>query len=383
MAVIHIDARSITEQPSGIGRYARSLIDAVVEQATDHEFVVLRHRSNQKPLFDPMPPSVTEVPVATPIDGLQNFAVGHRALEAAFARGGTPDLYHSLFHVVPAKIRDVLGDTPVVTTLHDFVWLDHPDASQPDWLTARTIQAFARMAIPRTLRVSDRVIAISEPTRRRALDFVDDDRISVISHGVDERFFEPVADPEGEFARLADPNRPTIAAIGNHKRYKNLQVLIDAFARLIEAGTAAQLVLIGDCERLAGHIDATTASEWISVPGVVGDEMLRRMVGCASVFVFPSKVEGFGLPLLEAMAMGVPTVVSDREPMRSIAADAALWFDPDAPQTLARILRRLIENETLAARMARRATRRAGQFRWEKTASRTIRVYEQLLDERA
>ncbi len=381
MARIYLDARSITDTPSGVGRYARQLIGALCAADTDHEFTVIRHRSNEIPLdidATGSPSTLREITVDRAIDGVDNFLFGHRTLEAAFARGGTPDLYHSLFHILPRNIRRAVGDAPVVTTLHDFVWLDHPDASQPKWSTARTIEAFARIAIPTALRASDRVIAISEPTRRRARDFVDDDRMVTISHGVDDVFFEPTEPPSGDFAELADGDKPTIVAIGNHKPYKNLGLLVDAFSKLIDGDLDARLVLIGDCEGLTDQIAASPASEHVHLPGFVGDDLLRRLLGAARVFVFPSKVEGFGLPILEAMATGTPTIVADLEPMRSIAQEAALLVDPDRPADLARLLRRIIEDDDLAETLGSRGRRRAGEFRWDETAQATLEVYGEL-----
>lgn len=378
MARIVLDARTITDSPSGVGRYARQLIEAIADRTPDHRFVVLRHRSNTRPLqVDGA--DVQSITVDRDIDGAENFLFGHRTLEAAFARGGEPDLYHSLFHMLPDRIDRAVGDAPVVTTLHDFVWIDHPDASQPDWWTARTLSTFARIAIPRALRASDRVIAISQPTRRRARDFIDDDRMVTIEHGVDERFFDDPGPPSGVFAELNDPQQPTIAAVGNHKPYKNLGILIDAFGRLVEAGTDARLALVGDCEGLTDRIAASGATEHITLTGLVADRVLRQILGAARAFVFPSKVEGFGLPILEAMATGTPTLVSDLEPMRTVAGDAGLLFDPESPADLARLLERVVEDDELAGRLARRGRRWAREFRWEETARRTLGVYEELL----
>ncbi len=383
MARIYLDARNITNAAAGVARYARSLITEIVDQSPGDEFVIIRHRSNTRPLFADPPPSVQEIPVNYTIDGLQNMMFGHRALQSAFARGGPPDLYHSLFHILPMRTRAVLGDTPVVTTLHDFVWIDHPDASQPSFVKARSIEAFARRAIPFALRTSDRVIAISEPTRRRAREYVDDDKMVTIGHGVDEAFFHSPGPPGSAFTELMEPDRPCIAAIGNHKPYKNLGLLIDAFAHLIDTGFSAQLVLIGDCEKLSNRIGDTTASEWITVTGYVDDEMLRAILSQARIFCLPSKVEGFGLPLLEAMAMGLPTIIANIEPLASIAGEAALRVEPNDIDGLTLLLRRILEDDRLADRLARRGKRRAGQFRWSTTAQRTIEVYRQLLHDDA
>ena len=378
MARIYLDARNITDQPAGVARYAQALIAQLVRQAPQHEFVTLRHQSNQRPIVDDQP-NLPELPVECPIDGVQNFVFGHRTLEAAIARGNKPDLYHCLFHLLPLKTRRVLGDIPVLTTLHDFVWIDHPDASQPTFVKARAIEAFARVALPHALRTSDKVIAISEPTRRRARSFIEDHKMVTISHGVDEAFFEPPRRPTGDFEELNDPERPCIVAIGNGKEYKNFPLLIDAFEELVAEGVSARLVLVGDCEDLALKIAHTQVSEWITVTETIDDQTLRRILGRARVFVFPSTVEGFGLPLLEAMAMGIPAVVANVEPMRSIADEAALFFSPDDRSGLAHLIRRIITDDELSKTLSRRGRLRAAQFRWDDTARRTLQLYDEML----
>ncbi len=375
MARIYVDARNIKGEPSGVGRYASSLIPELCRQ-TGHEVVVIRHGSNRRPLVEGEQ-GWEEIFVEGEIDDLKGWLLGHRVLEAAFARGGRPDLYHSLFHVVPRKVRRAIGEAGLVTTAHDFLWIDEADASQGTYWKARGIEVFAKRAIPQALRESNRVIAISEPTRRRARAYVDDQKVEVISHGVDAAFFEAPGPLEGEFRELG--RRPYVVAIGNSKEYKNLGVLVGAFERWREQGREVDLVLVGDCEGLHGRVSQVEESERITVTGYVDDQRLRSLLGNAAVFAFPSKVEGFGLPLLEAMAMGVPVICSGVEPMESIGGQAVLYFDPDEPEEVAHLVGRLVEDGSLRRRMVSRGRRRAEEFRWEKTAGATLQVYEAVL----
>lgn len=383
MARILIDARCLGDSPTGVGSYARALIAHLAELPHDHELVLLRNRNNTAPITDAALPQIAS---ACPPDNLKNHLLGHRALADAASQLGSPDLYHSLFHILPRYTRQALPNAGVVTTLHDLVWLDHPDASQPTWLKARSIQAFARTAIPHALNASDAVIAISRPTAERARQLLSSPSTSLhtIHHGVHARFFEPPPPLTGPLSELAAPDAPPFfVAIGNHKPYKNLRLLIDAFARLPAHSPRPHLVLIGDCQGLSTHIGESGVSERIHLPGLVDDEQLRALLGRARAFVFPSLVEGFGLPILEAMAMGRPTLVSDLEPMRSIAGESALHFAPHAPDDLSRLLHRLLVAPELAARLSERSLKRAHSFRWQHTAERTLQVYEALLARRA
>ncbi|RAL23876.1 hypothetical protein DL240_06930 [Lujinxingia litoralis] len=382
MARILIDARCLSANPTGVGRYARALIAHLAPRAIQagHELTLLRHPSHTAPLHPEL--ALPQVTSECPPDNLKNHLIGHRALEDAVRQLGQPELYHSLFHILPRYAHRVMPQARIVTTLHDLVWLDHPDASQPTWLKARSIQTFARAAIPHALRASDAVIAISRPTAERAHQLLGRHQIPVpvIHHGVDPRFFDAPPPITGPLRWLGQPEAPPFfVAIGNHKPYKNLHTLIDAFARLPRHTPQPQLVLIGDCEGLSAHIGPSQVSEHIHLTGLIDDDQLRALLGRATAFVFPSLVEGFGLPILEAMAMGRPTLVSDLEPMRSIAGEAALLFHPHSPDDLARLLQRLLTAPPLARNLGERSLARARTFCWDKTADETLRVYEKTM----
>ncbi len=392
MARIYLDARNITANPAGVARYARSLIPELVLQAPHHEFIVIRHTSNTTPLEIPghtpqnPPANLREVAIDLPIDNLANFLLGRRALAKIFAQNGPADIYHDLFHILP---RNVASANPpnekpckVVITLHDFVWLDHARQSQATWHAAALIYAFAKTAIPYALKVSDHVISISNPTTKRAADWIDLQRITTISHGVDEVFSQPTPPPTDILPGLIAQNTPYIVAIGNHKEYKNLRLLIDAFAqiRAHNPHLPAHLVLIGDCEPLSDHITRAGIQNHTTLTGFLSDEQLRQVLGHARAFVFPSLIEGFGLPILEAMAMGIPTLICDLEPMRSIAGDAALRFPPHDASKLAKMLQRVLQDDDLHQQLVAKSRSRASEFRWPLTAQKTLTVYNQLLN---
>jgi glycosyltransferase involved in cell wall biosynthesis len=370
MARIYLDARNITAEPAGVARYARALIPELVRLAPEHEFIVIRHDSNRAPIE--VDGTLTEVFVDRPIDNLSNFLLGHRTLSRVFREHGPPDVYHDLFHILPRFARAVVGPGKIVVTLHDFVWLDHADASQPTYFKARTIEAFARVAIPHALKAADYVISISEPTTKRAAPWLKEGAVATIAHGVEERFFEPVDDvaPIGELATGAS----YVVAIGNAKPYKNLQRLIDAFVMIQPSHPETRLVLIGNC----GDLEVPSGAPVLR-PGFLDDDGLRSTLAGARAFVFPSLVEGFGLPILEAMAMGVPTLVSDLEPMRTVAGSAGLSFDPLSVDDLARQLSAILGDDELRARASKAARDHARRFRWADTASRTLACYDAAL----
>lgn len=379
MARIYLDARNITAQPAGVARYALNLIPELLRQAPHHDFIAVRHASNRTPIAVPGH-TLDEVFVEPSIDSLKNFVLGAHTLHKIFKDFGAPDIYHDLFHIFPLGLRRVAPNTKIVATLHDLVWIDHPHQSQPTWLKAETIRAFASVAIPHSLKTADHVVCISKPTARRAAPWMTPGKFSVISHGVSEDFRRSTPAPDPKKLGLPSVDTTYIVAIGNAKPYKNLDRLIDAFARIRPTLDAGHLVLIGNCTELERRVQDSEVAEHITLAGILSDAELRSTLGHAEIFVFPSLVEGFGLPILEAMAMGVPTLVSDLEPMRTIAQNAALRFNPNHTGELARGLKKLIDNTQLRRQLTQDGLARAAQFSWPQTAQETLRVYEQVLE---
>ena len=366
MTRVLVDARNITAQPTGVGRYAQALLPRMIAQRPDWRWTILRHASNREPMFD-----AREVFVAQRIDGMANQLRGGD-LFASAVDDAPVDIVHSLFHLLPRRFPPARR---VVVTAHDFIWIDHPEASQSTMIGALATRQFAQVAIPHALRAADAVIAVSEATAQRATRWIERDKIEVISHGVEPRFFEPPPPGDAIIEFLQRDQHRYVVAVGNDKRYKNLQTLVRAFAQL--DAPRCRLVLVGHCDRLRPLADQLGVADRVVMAGLLDDVDLRRVLGYASAFVFCSLVEGFGLPPLEAMALGTPTIVSDLEPMRSVAGNAALRFEPTDAGALAVLLRTVLDDDQLAARLTSAGRARARQFDWDKTAEATLRVYEE------
>lgn len=375
---IYLDARNVTARPGGVSRYAQGLIPELVKQAPTWRWILLRHSSNKTPLACSGHPTVREVFVPHEIGKLRDFLAGGLFLRRIFAEHGAPALYHSLFHIAPLFTRR--DRSKLVVTLHDLIWLDHPHASQPGFFAAEAIRLFGRIAIGATLRAADRIICVSASTAdaaHRRLGVVP--RV-VISHGVESRFFEAQGAPNGELGRLARAGVPYVMAVGNDKPYKNLGLLVDAFARHVSRGGAGQLVLAGPCEGLRNLIAARGIGMRVLRTGYLEEHEFCRALAHAAMFVFPSLVEGFGMPPLEAMALGVPTAIADVEPLRSLCGAGALRFAPDDPEALAGHIRQILSGAAARGHWSQRGRARANGFTWERTAQETIKVYRSVVD---
>jgi glycosyltransferase involved in cell wall biosynthesis len=267
---------------------------------------------------------------------------------------------------------------PVVTTVHDLAHFHLPGKYD----NVRTL--YVTRLLPVLLRRAAGVIAVSESTRRdlEHLAFVPRDRVRVIHNGVDHRRFAPRKRKEAH-ARVT-------AALGLEAPYvlylsriehpgKNHLRLIEAFEALAR-DMPHHLVLAGadwdGADLVHEAARRSPVSERIHLTGFVDDELVPSLINAASMMIFPSLFEGFGLPVVEALACGTPVAVADRSSLPEVAGDAALRFDPDSPSQMVEAMKRLLANPLLRHKMVERGLSRAKHFCWDGVASQ---VLEELL----
>ena len=286
----------------------------------------------------------------------------------AAARG--IDLLHSLGSTAPVR-----GAFEKVVTVHDLMYKVIPDAH----FGVRGLGM--RVLVPAAVRTSDRVIAISDATRedlRRAL-HVPETKVAVVPQGVSPATVVPT--PETELrGRLDLGGRRVLLTVSAKRPHKNLLRLIEAFALLREPRPV--LVLPGyptphEAE-LRARAEQLRVTADVRFPAWVSSADLEGLYRLADAFVFPSLYEGFGLPVLEAMARGVPVATSGRGSLSEVAGDAALLFDPESVPAITAALRVLLEEPAAAADLRERGSRQASGFTWDQTASRTRAVYAEL-----
>lgn len=380
MAFICLDAWGMVGEPSGVSRYCRGLIPELVAQAPEHEFVVLR--PTPKPAYaQPIvsSASVRELIVTHRPSDLA-YVLSSPVLGRVFRRHGRPDLFHSLFHLLPLGLRrGRFAPRRVVVTLHDTIWIDYAHLVERNWIAAEARRQFSRRVIPYALRTADHVMCNSVATAERASEWVSPDRTTTVHHGVETEFFQPAPPPSPALPALIREGRPYVAAFGVPKAYKNIQCLVRAFGKAHAENPRLRLVLIGNDGGVASLVREMDARAQVTVTGRLGDADLRSVVGHARLFVVPSLAEGFGLPALEAMALGTPVAVADIAALREVAGEAAMRFDPHEPGQLAEIIRRVAEDDELWRSLQKAGRRRASGFQWSITASRTKVIYDRLL----
>jgi glycosyltransferase involved in cell wall biosynthesis len=343
---IALDATySIGRDLSGVGVYSRELIAAL---AAAHPEARLRccYRPHRflRSFSEPLPPNARR--------GLLCERFTPRA-----------DLFHALNQRLPGR-----PPRPAVVTFHDLFVLTG------EYSTAEFRARFAAQA-RHAAENAAMIVAVSAFTAGQVAGLlgVERGRIRVVHHGV-----RTPKTPAG----MAREN--AILHVGAIQARKNIVRLVEAFER---AGAGWRLVLAGSAgygaAEILARIEASPARDRIVVTGYLPADELAGWYARASIFAFPSLDEGFGIPVLEAMAAGVPVVTSNRSALPEVAGDAALMLDPARRDEIAGALDTLIGNEALRRDLAQRGRERAAGFTWERAAAATWAVYAELTARRA
>lgn len=254
----------------------------------------------------------------------------------------------------PGFTAPVFSRCANVTVFHDLQHLRHPEYFR--WYD----RPFWRVLLWASAQRSRRLIAVSQATCEDLKKFYPwtAGRIDVIPHGVDEAFFRLDRSRVGDFVLCVSTLHP----------HKNIERLIRAYLR---KKRDFKLMIAGMRGFQTREIEKLVTPE-IEVTGWVSRKRLLELYAGARAFVYPSTFEGFGMPVLEAMAAGIPTACSSIAPLREVAGDAALLFDPLSEDAIAEGLDRITGDETLRARLAEAGPRRAREFTWERSAERTL-----------
>ncbi len=295
----------------------------------------------------------------------------------ALRRAGV-DLLHALAFVAP-----VAAPCPFVLTVYDLSFLRYPEAFRPfnRWYLSR----FTAHSVKRARAI----MTISESTRQDVINFLDapPDRVQTIYCGVDDKF-RPL--PETEIAAFKAARRlpdTFMLYLGTLEPRKNVDGLIRAYAHWRKLDqNAPPLILAGGkgwyYNKIFELVKALNLTESIRFPGYISPKELPLWYNAASLFVYPSHFEGFGLPVLEAMACGRPVITSDVSSLPEVAGvdgSAARLIDPTNIEALAEAMAQLMSQPDLRASMSEGGLARSARFSWEKTAKETVAVYKKVL----
>jgi len=366
---IGIDARLLGNLRTGIGRYTSYLVEELGVLPGSDEYILFLDASPPPAHFGPrLIPHV----IPNPHRLLWSF----HSLPLRLRR-----LNLNCYHSTTGYELPFVKRTAYVITVHDLIPFRF--AALTPW---RYRMAF-RLLMWRAIRVADRIIAVSETTRDDLVNLlrVPPGRIAVIPEAADSRFHPP-KDPDALAALRLRYGLPArfLLFVGLLEPKKNLGGLLQAVACLRRSArwpSDLGLVVAGDrgwaMGNLPQQVSALGLEGVLHFLGYVPDHDLPLLYGSAEAFVFPSLYEGFGLPVLEAMASGTPVVASTRGSLPEIAGDAAILVEPVEPEALADAIHRLVSDPALREEYRGRGLDRARAFSWQRTAEATLEVYRQ------
>ncbi|HWF09653.1 MAG TPA: glycosyltransferase family 1 protein [Bryobacteraceae bacterium] len=363
-----VDAHAIGRHLTGNEVYIRSLLGAFAEVDRHSEFVA----------YLSAPGAERWVP--------ERFRIRHVSANpyarlgwglARWIRADSPDLIHVQY------TAPLLVGIPTVVTVHDVSFIEHPE-----YFTG-TRRSQLRLTVGRTVRRAARILTVSEFSRDAILRAYDipAEKVRVIPNAANPEF--RVVGREKAQAAVRDRlgfDAPFIFSVGDLQPRKNQIGLIAAFSKLLT-----------ECPQLTHHLVLTGKETWftpkvreaaracgfasrIHFTGFVSDENLLELYNACDCFVFPSFYEGFGLPILEAMACGRAVACSNTSSMPEVADGAGLLFDPYQTPEITRALKDILLDAELRGRMERLGLQRAAAFTWKKSARATLDVYKEVVN---
>jgi len=349
---IAIDARPLRHPTSGIGKYTQKIVEHLT-QAQD--VTLLLYGCN------PSAATARQMHSSQTLSALQMLT-----LHGCWARQDGADIYWSPRHHLPFR----LGSLPSVVTIHDLSWRSHPQTLPRANLLAEQV------LMPRSILLADRILVPSEMTQRALVDAYPTAKhkttVTLLGGELDS---SPVAQPRGDL-----PGRFVLFVGGDHPR-KNLHVALDAFARA-SAYIDCDLMVAGplrDAKTLNRRIEDTNLVSRVRLLGEVSAPELDRLYRHCHCVLMPSLQEGFGLPVVEAMQFGKPSIVSLNTSLAEVAGTSGVAINALDAAEIGRAICELVLDDAIYKDKSDRAEAMAGQFRWSKTSEASLRVFRELL----
>jgi glycosyltransferase involved in cell wall biosynthesis len=367
---IAIDARKLRDY--GIGTYIRNLIRHLARIDRTSEYVLIVQPADIE-IASALGDNFRAVP-----DWSRAYSIREQLTIPLDLRRERVDLFHAPHYVLPPLIP-----CKSVVTIHDCIHLRFPQ-----YLPNRLAYVYARSSLWVATHRASRVLTVSETSKRDILRYfrVPERKIDVIYNAIDERLGETPT--EEEVARVRERyqlNDPFVLYTGNIKPHKNLERLIEAFNTLRRGGLdQVKLLIIGDeiskYATLRRAVHRYKLHKHVRFFGFVSDKTLASLYRLASVFVFPSLYEGFGLPPLEAMAAGTPVITSNVSSLPEVVGDAAILIDPYDPDSIADAMRRVLTDPALREELRERGLARVHEFSWDRSVGRVREIYGEVLN---
>ncbi len=356
MPRIGIDVRMAHH--TGIGRYIRGFVSELGETSWSRSLI---GKPDEQKVF---PREKSFIPFGAPI-----YSLREQILLPFAAR--TCDALH-----VPHYTAPLMWSKKLIVTIHDLIHLEFSKDLNP--VAVRYAQFFLASAAKR----SDAIITVSEHTKKDLIEKlnVKAEKITVIYHGVDPIFLKPESNSESA------EKHPYFLCVGLIKSHKNLGVALKAFIQVKKRLSMPDLRL-----RIVGRPDRKQkiVNEWLKLAATdsgiefmnfVPDEELRKLYANSAALIFPSRYEGFGFPLLEAMASRTPVIASHSTSIPEVLGNAGLYFDPDSQSELERLMEQILTKNNLRQELIKKGLSRLKLFSWQESAKKHVEIYGKVIN---
>ncbi|MBA3871754.1 MAG: glycosyltransferase family 4 protein [Anaerolineae bacterium] len=377
MSSIGLDYTAAYEQGGGIGRYVRELVTALSRLDTSNQYSLFVSGASSTESHPAFPSNYFWKPTRLTPKWLARIWYRAQLPLPVELFTGRLDLFHATDFVLPPTLPRVTS----LLTVHDLSFVRVPESASP------SLKSYLDVVVPRSVYRSTHVLADSEATKIDLMDLysVPDSKITVLLSGVDAKFFDTVLSSSLMTTRkkYAVEAFSYIFCVGTVQPRKNYTRLIQSLTQLRTQGIDIHLVIAGGKGWLENPIYKTISDthmeDFVHFIGFVDDEDLPALYRGATCVAFPSLYEGFGLPILEGMASGVPVLTSNVSSLPEVAGDAAIMVDPYDLDAITDGLQRLILDSQLRETLIQKGLIRAREFTWEKSARQLLAIYQNLL----
>lgn len=377
MPIIAIDYTPAYEQGGGIGRYVRELTVALakIDHTSPYRLFVSGAQHDDLSHM----PSDNFVWKPTAITPKWLARIWHRARLPIPVEVFTGKV--NLFHATDFVLPPTLPTTKTLLTVHDLSFIRVPETASPK------LKAYLDTVVPRSVRNTDHILADSQATKDDLIDLYDTpaDKITVLLSGVNQRF-KPV-DDKSELESTRDKynlgDKRYVFSVGTVQPRKNYSRVIRSVSQLRQNGFDIHYVIAGGKgwleDEMYETIQETKMEEYVQLLGFVDDVDLPALYSGSECLIIPSLYEGFGLPILEAMACGVPVITSNVSSLPEVAGEATLLIDPFDTDAITESLHNVLTNLEERTRLIKGGFQQVSQFTWERSARQLKAIYDMVL----
>jgi len=370
---IGIDTSSVSHSKAGVGCYTKNLYSELSKKRFNNEFLLFN-------LKETSPVKNKKRRIIKKIIGALKYMARDQIILPMIIRLNGINLFHS-----PAFICPLIKTSKVIITIHDLAYMLYPDKF------INSYRRYLQFWVPISIKIADKIITDSVCSKNdimRCLK-VPESKIEVVYLGKSEKFKQiNNLNIIEEFKNRYGLKDDFILYVGTIEPRKNISTLIKAYKKLVDSNSQQPIKLViagakgwkySDIFKL---IDEYKLNDDIIFPGHIPDEELPILYNCAKLFVYPSIYEGFGLPVLEAMACGVPVITSNTSSLPEIVKDAGIMIPPMDEQELSEAIKKVLSNKPLRESLIQKGLKRAEYFSWEKTAQNTLAIYNKVLSKK-